>query len=72
MSKYLFNVYFNLMINEKFFCSKGKAISPQRILHVGQFIETDYTADAYVEELERRGLQSDTVLLSGESQSSFV
>lgn len=35
-------------------------------MHIGQFIETDYTAEPYVEELERKGLQSDTILLSGE------
>ena len=34
-----------------------------------KFIETDYKAEPYVEQLERRGLQSDTILLAGIKQA---
>jgi len=38
---------------------------PHKILHIMKFIETEYKAEPYVEQLERRGLQSDTILISG-------
>ena len=47
--------------------SESRGIPPHKILHIGKFIETDYTAEPYVEDLERRGLQSDTILLSGKT-----
>jgi len=41
------------------------------ILKIERFIDTMYSSDGYVEQLEKEGKQSDTILLSGKRSHLF-
>ncbi|XP_076808980.1 nuclear pore membrane glycoprotein 210-like isoform X1 [Clavelina lepadiformis] len=53
--------------------SRDTVMPAHTILSIERFIDTMYNAETYVEELERKGQQSDTILVSGlQTGTAFV